>query len=84
MPELVITKPEDIKKLQGWTIMEAGLLPPPRGGVGLKISHPAAAIPVVVLITAQAMMGLSGEVVIAKAGLNVESKDIIEVLKEGA
>lgn len=84
MPELVISKPEDIKKLQGWTIEEAGMLPPPKIGIGLKISHPAAAIPVVVLITASVAMGLSGNVVVANPGLHIESKDIIEVLKEGA
>ncbi len=76
MPELIIKKPEDIEKLVGWTVLEAGLLPPGMGiGVGLKLSHPAAAVPVKVFFVAGTQMGLSGNVVVANPGINILSQD---------
>ena len=81
MPELIIKHPEDIKKLAGWTIVEAGTLPPP-GGVGLKLSHPAASCQVVILFKPGVVMGLSGNVVTATSTLGVESRDVDEEPKE--
>ena len=77
MPELVIKKPEDIEKLVGWTVLEAGLLPPGMGvGVGLKLSHPAAAVPVKVFIVGSTIMGLSGNVVTASPGITISTQDV--------
>lgn len=79
MPELVIKTPADLKKLVGWTIIEAGTLPPPmQAGIGMKLSHPAASCKVVILFNPTVVMGLSGNVVIASPNIAIESRDIAE------
>lgn len=76
MAELIIRTPEDVKKLEGWKIEKAEVIPP--GRIMLKISHPAASCHVQIVITPGVTMGLSGNIVLATSGILIEGRDVVE------
>jgi copper homeostasis protein CutC len=74
--ELVIQSAEDLKKLQGWQIEAAtysveGVDP----SVRLKITHPAASCPVMVIIRPQVSFGRSGNIFLVNQALTIQTQD---------
>ena len=77
MPELVIRDNRDLEKLKGWKIEGAGLKV--EGAVPvihLHISHLAAEHNVELSFVPSVNLGLSGNIVVADAGITVRPVDI--------
>jgi hypothetical protein len=75
--EVELKTPEDIKKLEGWTITGAHLQregPDPQ--LVLQMSHPLAGTPIQVAITPVITFGRNGNIMIANTALNLKTQDI--------
>lgn len=75
---LTINSPEDLKKLEGWTIKGAKMAPGINPQVQLRLSHPAAENDVILIVIASSLMGLSGNVVVTHTDIGLKTVDFEE------
>jgi len=75
--ELVLSKPEDIKKLEGWTI-KSGVVEVQGADpvLVLSMSHPAAEFPIKLEIKPTVSIGRNGNIIVCNQMLRLHIEDI--------